>query len=126
MMLHNRTDPVTDPRAFEKTALGEIGMPKEMVMRHRLPQFNHLFADDGYSAGLLQLSLVRNDGCRYLGSAFTEKGDVWDKETAERFRSMLLSTGNESDRIEAYRAFRGRDPDVKYIMKKRGFPVPAE
>jgi peptidyl-dipeptidase Dcp len=38
----------------------------------------------------------------------------------------LLSTGNESDRIEAYRAFRGRDPDVKYIMKKRGFPVPGE
>ena len=49
-----------------------------------------------------------------------------DAETAERFRSMLLSTGNESDRIEAYRAFRGRDPDVKYIMQKRGFPLPAE
>jgi peptidyl-dipeptidase Dcp len=48
---------------------------------------------------------------------------VWDKETAERFRSMLLATGNETDRIEAYRAFRGRDPDVKYIMKKRGFPT---
>ncbi|WRH76465.1 MAG: M3 family metallopeptidase [Sphingobium sp.] len=125
MMLHNRTDPVTDPRAFEKTALGEIGMPKEMVMRHRLPQFNHLFADDGYSAGYYSY-LWSETMDADTWAAFTEKGDVWDKETAERFRSMLLSTGNESDRIEAYRAFRGRDPDVKYIMKKRGFPVPAE
>jgi peptidyl-dipeptidase Dcp len=125
MMLHNRKDPVTDPRAFEKEALAKIGMPKEMVMRHRLPQFNHLFADDGYSAGYYSY-LWSETMDADTWAAFTEKGDVWDKQTAERFRSMLLSTGNESDRIEAYRAFRGRDPDVKYIMKKRGFPVPAE
>jgi peptidyl-dipeptidase Dcp len=125
MMLHNRSEPVTDPRAFEKSALAEIGMPKEMVMRHRLPQFNHLFADDGYSAGYYSY-LWSETMDADTWAAFTEKGDVWDKETAQRFRSMLLSTGNESDRIEAYRAFRGRDPDVKYIMKKRGFPVPGE
>ena len=125
MMLHNRKDPVTDPRAFEKEALAKIGMPKEMVMRHRLPQFNHLFADVGYSAGYYSY-LWSETMDADTWAAFTEKGDVWDKQTAERFRSMLLSTGNESDRIEAYRAFRGRDPDVKYIMKKRGFPVPAE
>ncbi len=125
MMLHNRAEPVADPRAFEKAALAEIGMPKEMVMRHRLPQFNHLFSDDGYSAGYYSY-LWSETMDADTWAAFTEKGDVWDKETAERFRSMLLSTGNESDRIEAYRAFRGRDPDVKYIMKKRGFPVPGE
>ena len=125
MMLHNRSEPVTDPRAFEKEALAKIGMPKEMVMRHRLPQFNHLFADDGYSAGYYSY-LWSETMDADTWAAFTEKGDVWDKETAERFRSMLLATGNESDRIEAYRAFRGRDPDVKYIMKKRGFPVPGE
>jgi peptidyl-dipeptidase Dcp len=125
MMLHNRSEPVTDVRAFEKAALDEIGMPKEMVMRHRLPQFNHLFSSDGYSAGYYSY-LWSETMDADTWAAFTEKGDVWDKETAERFRSMLLSTGNESDRIEAYRAFRGRDPDVKYIMQKRGFPVPGE
>lgn len=124
MMLHHRKDPVTDPRAFEKEALAKIGMPKEMVMRHRLPQFNHLFSSDGYSAGYYSY-LWSETMDADTWAAFTEKGDVWDKETAERFRSMLLSTGNESDRIEAYRAFRGRDPDVKYIMQKRGFPLPA-
>lgn len=122
MKLHNRSEPVTDPRAFERDTLAEIGMPKEMVMRHRLPQFNHLFADDGYSAGYYSY-LWSETMDADTWAAFTEKGDVWDKETAERFRAMLLATGNETDRIEAYRAFRGRDPDVKYIMKKRGFPT---
>lgn len=122
MKLHNRSEPVTDPAAFERDTLAEIGMPKEMVMRHRLPQFNHLFADDGYSAGYYSY-LWSETMDADTWAAFTEKGDVWDKETAERFRSMLLATGNETDRIEAYRAFRGRDPDVKYIMKKRGFPT---
>jgi peptidyl-dipeptidase Dcp len=122
MKLHNRSQPVTDPAAFEKQTLAEIGMPKEMVMRHRLPQFNHLFADDGYSAGYYSY-LWSETMDADTWAAFTEKGDVWDKDTAERFRSMLLATGNESDRTEAYRAFRGRDPDVKYIMKKRGFPT---
>jgi peptidyl-dipeptidase Dcp len=59
-------------------------------------------------------------------AAFEEAGDVWDSATAERFRSIVLATGNESDRKEAYRAFRGRDPDVRFILKKRGFPVPGE
>ena len=122
MKLHNRSEPVTDPRAFERDTLAEIGMPKEMAMRHRLPQFNHLFADDGYSAGYYSY-LWSETMDADTWAAFTEKGDVWDKETAERFRSMLLATGNETDRIEAYRVFRGRDPDVKYIMKKRGFPT---
>lgn len=122
MKLHNRSEPVTDPAAFERDTLAEIGMPKEMVMRHRLPQFNHLFSSDSYSAGYYSY-LWSETMDADTWAAFTEKGDVWDKEAAERFRSMLLATGNETDRIEAYRAFRGRDPDVKYIMKKRGFPT---
>ena len=52
-----------------------------------------------------------------------EKAGVWDKPTADRFRSTLLSTGNETDRAAAYRAFRGRDPDVTALLKRRGFPV---
>jgi peptidyl-dipeptidase Dcp len=122
MKLHNRSTPVTDPSKFERDTLAEIGMPKEMVMRHRLPQFNHLFADDGYSAGYYSY-LWSETMDADTWAAFEEAGDVWDKTTATRFRSMLLATGNETDRIEAYRAFRGRDPDVKYIMKKRGFPT---
>lgn len=122
MKLHNRTDPVADPAKFETDTLAEIGMPKEMVMRHRLPQFNHLFSSDAYSAGYYSY-LWSETMDADTWAAFEEVGDVWDKTTAERFSSMLLATGNETDRIEAYRAFRGRDPDVKFILKKRGFPT---
>ena len=56
-------------------------------------------------------------------AAFEEAGNVWDKTIAGRFKSIILRTGNESDRAEAYRAFRGRDPDVTALLKRRGFPT---
>jgi peptidyl-dipeptidase Dcp len=125
MKLHNRAEPVTDPDAFERETLTEIGMPKEIVMRHRLPQFNHLFSSDSYSAGYYSY-LWSETMDADTWAAFEEAGSPWDKETAERFRSIILSTANETDRKDAYRKFRGRDPEVKYILKKRGFPVPGE
>src|SRR5262249_10353953 len=40
-----------DPQTFERGTLAELGMPQEVVMRHRIPQFSHIFSSDGYSAG---------------------------------------------------------------------------
>ncbi|WOK35883.1 M3 family metallopeptidase [Sphingomonas sp. C3-2] len=122
MKLHDREAPVTDPDAFERETLAELGMPKELVMRHRLPQFNHLFSSDGYSAGYYSY-LWSETMDADTWAAFTEAGSPWDRGVADRFRKVLLSTGNETDRAEAYRAFRGRDPDVKALLKKRGFPA---
>src|SRR5262249_1297314 len=51
MKLHLAGDKDIDPEAFEKDTLAAMGMPKEIVMRHRTPQFSHVFAGDGYSAG---------------------------------------------------------------------------
>lgn len=56
-------------------------------------------------------------------AAFEATGNVSDKATADRFRETLLSTGNETDRKEASCAFRGRDPDVTALFKRRGFPT---
>jgi peptidyl-dipeptidase Dcp len=122
MKLHMDPNGVVDPDAFEKQALAELGMPKEIVMRHRLPQFNHLFSSDAYSAGYYSY-LWSETMDADTWAAFEEKGNVWDKETAERFARILLTTGNETDRIEAYRQFRGRDPDVNALLRKRGFPT---
>ena len=122
MKLHDRETPVTDPDAFERETLTEIGMPKEIVMRHRLPQFNHLFSSDSYSAGYYSYLWAETMDAD-TWAAFEEAGSVWDKATANRFRTLLLETGNETDRQEAYKAFRGRDPDVKALFKRRGFPV---
>ncbi|MHB1170579.1 MAG: M3 family metallopeptidase [Longimicrobiales bacterium] len=122
MALHLLPDGEIDPDAFERETLAAIGMPDEIVMRHRLPHFNHLFSSDAYSAGYYSY-LWSETMDADTWAAFEEAGDVWDADTAERFARYLLSTGNETDRAEAYRQFRGRDPDVDALLRKRGFPT---
>lgn len=122
MKLHTIPDGIVDPAAFEATTLREIGMPRQLVMRHRLPQFNHLFSSDSYSAGYYSYLWSETMDADTF-AAFEEAGSPWDKATADRFARILLSTGNETDRAEAYRAFRGRDPDVNALLKQRGFPT---
>ena len=122
MMMHTDPNGVIDPDKFEREALAKIGMPKEIVMRHRLPQFNHLFSSDSYSAGYYSY-LWSETMDADTWAAFEQTGNVWDKATAERFKTVLLETGNETDRADAYRQFRGRDPDVSALLKRRGFPT---
>ena len=121
MKLHMDPSGVVDADKIERETLAELGMPKQIVMRHRLPQFNHLFSSDAYSAGYY--SYLWSETMDADTWAAFEKAGVWDKSTAERFRTTLLATGNETDRAAAYRAFRGRDPDVSALLKRRGFPV---
>jgi peptidyl-dipeptidase Dcp len=122
MMLHTDPNGVVDPDRFEREALAKIGMPKEIVLRHRLPHFNHLFSSDAYSAGYYSY-LWSETMDADTWAAFEEAGSPWHKPTADRFRTTLLETGNETDRVAAYRAFRGRDPDVNALLRKRGFPT---
>jgi peptidyl-dipeptidase Dcp len=122
MALHMDPNGVVDPDKFERETLQRIGMPKEIVMRHRLPQFGHLFSSDAYSAGYYSY-LWSETMDADTWAAFEETGDPFHKPTADRFRQFLLSTGNETDRAEAYRQFRGRDPDVNALLRKRGFPT---
>jgi peptidyl-dipeptidase Dcp len=122
MKLHTVADGVVDAKAFEKAALTEIGMPREIAMRHRLPQFNHLFSSDSYSAGYYSY-LWSETMDADTWAAFEEAGGPWDPNIAERFARIILSTGNETDRADAYRQFRGRDPDVNALLKVRGFPT---
>ena len=121
MELHTKPDGVVDPDAFERQTLARIGAPKEVPMRHRLPQFNHLFASDAYSAGYYSYlwSEVMDPDTR---EAFEEAGNVFDKATAAKMRRYILAPGNTTDRAEAYRQFRGRDPEIAALLKKRGFP----
>ncbi|MCL6740804.1 M3 family metallopeptidase [Sphingomonas sp. RB56-2] len=122
MKLHLDPTGVVDPDAFEKKTLAELGMPKETVMRHRLPQFGHLFSSDSYSAGYYSY-LWSETMDADTWAAFEESGDPFNRKIADSFRINLLSTGNETDRAEAYRKFRGRDPDVTALLKRRGFPT---
>ena len=124
MKLHLAGSQKIDPDAFEKETLASLGMPKEIVMRHRTPQFMHVFASDGYSAGYysyLWADVLTADGYQ----AFVEAGGPYDKAVAKRLTDDVFSVGNTIDPAEGYRRFRGRDAKVEALMKKRGFPVKA-
>ena len=97
-MKYHTTDPdKIEPRKFEKETLEELGMPNEIVMRHRSPHFGHIFSSEGYATG-------------YYGYLWA---DVLTADAAEAF-------------AEAYRKFRGRDAKIDALMRDRGFPVPKE
>jgi peptidyl-dipeptidase Dcp len=108
-----------DPLAFERETLARIGMPDEIVMRHRTPHFTHVFSGDGYAAGYysyLWSEVLDADAFK----AFEEAGDPFDPETARRLHDHIYSAGNRQDPAEAYTAFRGRMPDVQALLEKRG------
>ena len=120
MKLHLAGDRKIDPDAFEREALAELGMPAELVMRHRTPHFTHVFASDGYSAGYysyLWSDVLTADAF----GAFTEGKGAYDRAVAERLTRHIFSVGNTVDPAEAYRSFRGRDASVEALMRKRGF-----
>jgi peptidyl-dipeptidase Dcp len=122
MKLHLAGDVTIDPDKLERDTLTALGMPSEIVMRHRTPQFNHVFSGDGYSAGYysyLWSDTITADAFE----AFTGAGGPWDKSVGARLKT-LLSLGNTVDPADAYRTFRGRDPGIGALMRKRGFPVP--
>lgn len=108
-----------DITSFEKASLDKIGMPKAIVMRHRLPHFSHLFAGDHYAAGYysyLWAEVLAADAFH----AFEEKGDIFDAETAKKLREFILSAGYMRDPAEAYRRFRGREAKPEPLLRRRG------
>lgn len=121
MKIHLAGDNVTDPDQFEKETLAALNMPSEIVMRHRLPQFGHIFSSDGYAAGYysyLWSDVISADATE----AFTEAGGLYDKNIANKLYRNVFSVGASIDESTGYRNFRGHDPDVKALMRSRGFP----
>jgi len=120
MALHALPDAEgVDVTAFERAELERIGMPREIVLRHRLPHFRHLFANSGYAAGYyvyLWAEVLDADGY----DAFVEAGNPFDPDVAERLRRYVYSSGGTLPPADAYRAFRGRDPAVGPLLAQRG------
>jgi peptidyl-dipeptidase Dcp len=96
-----------------------LGLPPDIGQRHYLAHFQHLFAGSSYAAGYyvyLWAEVLEADGF----AAFTETGDPFDPATAERLLRTIYSAGNQQNPADAYRAFRGRDPQVTPMLHKRG------
>jgi len=118
--LHSLPDAVgLDIAAFERKDLDRIAMPQEIVMRHRLPHFQHLFSGGGYAAGYYSYmwsEVLDADAF----AAFQETGNAFDPATAKRLYDYVYSAGNRRESAEAYKAFRGRLPTADALLKKRG------
>ncbi|MET0295457.1 MAG: M3 family metallopeptidase, partial [Phenylobacterium sp.] len=124
MKLHLAGDVTIDPDAFEREELAKLKMPTELVMRHRTPQFGHIFSSDGYSAGYysyLWADTITAD----VGEAFQEApGGYYDKAVAKKLHDDIMSKGNSIDPAQQFRNFRGRDPKIGALMRDRGFRAP--
>ncbi|WP_100657981.1 M3 family metallopeptidase [Alteromonas flava] len=123
-LLYHTTDPATiEPDAFERDQLTALGMPEEIVMRHRSPHFGHVFSGEGYAAayyGYMWAEVLTSDAAEAFAEA---PGGFYDKEVGDRLVKYLFSIRNAMDPAEAYRKFRGRDAKVEALMRDRGFPV---
>ncbi len=120
MALHAHPDPGSlDLSAFEDAELARLGMPEGTVMRHRLPHFGHLFGGGGYCAGYYVYMWAEVLDCDGF-AAFTEAGDPFDPELAQRLLRYVYSSGGTLDPKVAYRAFRGHDASVEPMLADRG------
>jgi peptidyl-dipeptidase Dcp len=106
-----------DINKFEKNSMKKIGMMHEIVPRYRSTYFNHIF-NNGYDAGYysyIYAEVLDADAFE----AFKENG-LFDKRTAGSFRKNILEKGWTEDPMILYKRFRGSEPDIKPLLKRRG------
>ena len=126
MKLHLADPTNLDVGKFEIESLKEMHMPKELVMRHRTPQFGHVFSGEGYATayyGYMWADVLTADATEAFRDA---PGGFYDKEMAENLVKYLFAPRNSMDPVDAYRKFMGRDAKMEALMRDRGFPVPSK
>jgi peptidyl-dipeptidase Dcp len=123
---HLGADEALDARDFEREALERLGMPREIILRHRLPHFSHVFSGESYAAGYY--NYIWADALSAdAAEAFAEApGGFYDRDLAKRLLDEVLSIGNTVEAAEAYRRFRGRDYGTDALMRSRGFATVSE
>lgn len=122
LAFYNMTEPVLlNIEEFEKEEMDKIGLIKEIIPRYRSTYFAHIFGG-GYAAGYyvyIWAAVLDSDAF----AAFKESGDIYNKELATKFRKHCLEEVGEGEGMDQYRKFRGKDPHVEALLKKRGLSV---
>ncbi|MDR2562456.1 MAG: M3 family metallopeptidase [Prevotellaceae bacterium] len=106
---------------FEKAGMDAIGLIRQIAPRYRSTYFQHIFSG-GYSAGYysyIWAEVLDSDAF----AKFKESGDIFNREIAASFRKNILEQGGTKDPMEMYKAFRGAEPEVKHLLKKRGLDL---
>lgn len=107
-----------DPMAFEAKVLGKRGLLKQIPSRYRSTYFAHTMGG-GYTAGYYSYIWAEVLDCDAFG-AYVESGDIFQPELARKFRYEVLTPGGIDDAMEMYVRFRGKTPDIKWLLEKRG------
>lgn len=111
-----------DPVEFEKKVAAELGIPGEIVLRHRPTAFGHIFSGDGYSSGYYVYIWADTLSADSI-EAFRDAGSMFDAGVSKRFHDTIMSVGGSVPPEVAFRNFRGRDVDTNALMRDRGFPA---
>jgi peptidyl-dipeptidase Dcp len=102
---------------FEAASMARIGLIPEIVVRYKSPYFSHIF-EGGYSAGYYSYIWAEELDADAF-EAFKEKG-LFDPATAQSFRKNILERGGTEDPMVLYRRFRGAEPKVEPLLKRKG------
>lgn len=115
---HSFTEPRNvDVLEFENSSMKRINLIKEIYPRYRTTYFNHIIG--GYAAGYyvyLWAAVLDTDAY----NAFVETGNIYNREVASRFRKYILTEGGNDEGMIQYRKFRGKNPSIEPLLKKRG------
>ena len=109
--------PVNVPE-FEAAVAKKLNLPEELTFRYRSTYFKHIFGSDGYAAGYytyLWAEVLDADGF----DLFAQKG-IFDKATADAFRTNILEMGGSDDPMKLYIQFRGQEPNPDALLRNRG------
>ena len=119
MAIHQHAGAVDDIVGFEAQVMAQRGLPADAGLNHRLPHFQHLFSGDSYAAGYyvyLWAEVLEADAWQ----AFGEAGNAFDPVLAQRLKDCIYSCGDSVAPAQAFRNFRGRDPQVEPMLRERG------
>lgn len=115
---HSFSEPQkVDVLEFEKNSMKKINLMDEIYPRYRSTYFNHIIG--GYAAGYyvyLWAAVLDTDAF----NAFVETGDLYNQEIAKKFRKFILTEGGNDEGMIQYNKFRGKEPSVEPLLKKRG------
>jgi len=106
-----------DPIQFENASLAKIGLIPEIVVRYRSPYFRHIFSS-GYSAGYY--SYIWSEVLDADAFEAFKEADLFDAETARKFRENVLAAGASDDPMTLYKRFRGAEPKIEPLLDRRG------
>jgi peptidyl-dipeptidase Dcp len=115
---HTQSSDIKDgANEFEKASMDKIGLVGSIIPRYRTTYFQHIFAG-GYSAGYYSYiwsGVLDTDAYSVFKST-----DLFNQEKAKSFRKNILEKGNTEEAMELYKRFRGSEPSITPLLKKRG------